>query len=120
MLEVSLQAKFPPSFREFLEIYGGGGGVGGGISGIWENTPLTTNEGTVYGDTVRTREQFGLPKHLIVVYRNFMETIYCLDMSRADANGENPVVFFDFENYQPGDDIAPSFDEHFREYLSSC
>src|SRR5262245_61485830 len=69
-LERALGAELPPSYRAFLLRYGAGGKRAWiGISGIYDNDPLSMELGTAYGDTIRARERYGLPPHLIVVER---------------------------------------------------
>ena len=69
-LEQAFGVRLPPSYRAFLARYGGGGiRAWKGISGIWDNDPLTPNLGTAYGDTMRMRAERGMPDHLIVIAR---------------------------------------------------
>lgn len=95
-LERILDVKLPPSYRAFLLRYGGGGiQAYTGISGIWANEPMRTDGGTAYGDTLRMREERGLPLHLIVIERGDEHfPPMCLDTSRREPDGEYPVVGF--------------------------
>src|SRR3954468_8953708 len=89
-LERALGVKFPPSYRAFLLCYGGGGiQAHTGISGIYNNDPLSMELETAYGDTLRMRTERGMPSHLIVIERGDEHfPPMCLDPSRAAPNGE--------------------------------
>lgn len=116
-LEKALTVRLPPSYVTFLERFGGGGTLGSGISGIYNDQPLTLNDGTVYGDTLRTREDFALPRHLVVIYRDESDAVWCLDTSTCDENGECPVVAYDVGRRRVAERIASSFAKFFEDYL---
>jgi hypothetical protein len=114
-LESLLGSKLPFSFAAFLARHGGGGVVGEEISGIEDDDPTLKNRGTVYGDTLRCREDFGLPSNLIVVYLSDEEVVWCLDVS--EFNGEEcPVVSFNVLTTTTSP-IAPNFGAFIEEYL---
>lgn len=115
-LEKVLDIRFPKSFINFLLELGGGGSIGSGISGIYNNNALKMNDGTVYGDTLTSRSEQSLPNHLIVIFKNDSETIWCLDMLQTNALGENAIVSFDVFS-KSVTKIANTFDEFFHEYL---
>jgi antitoxin YobK len=95
-LERALCTALPPSYRAFLLKYGAGGiRAQIGISGIYDDDPLSLNLGTTYGDTIRAREQYGIPAHLIVIERGDEHfPPMCLDTSKPGTEGEYPVVGF--------------------------
>jgi hypothetical protein len=57
-------------------------------------TPATEDD--VVGRTLRAREERKLAEHLVVVGMGaqFQEW-FCLDVSRENAAGENPILMFD-------------------------
>lgn len=114
-LEALVGVRLPTSFRRFLSEYGGGGVVGEEISGIEDDDPTLENRGTVYGDTLRCREDFGLPSDLVVLYLGSDDIVWCLDATRL-IDSEYPVVSFDVftKLTKP---IASSFDEFLAEYV---
>ena len=116
-LAIALGVALSPSFRDFLRQYGGGGIVGEWISGIYSGQPLVRQVGTVYGDTLRMREQVKLPPHLVVIYTQDDEVVWCLDTTKRHQNGENPVVSFDISGRSQPSSIADSFGSFFRDYL---
>lgn len=121
-LEGALGVKMPPSFVDFLKVYGGGGVTDSDISGIFDDKPLMTNQGCVYGDTMRWREEYGLPENLVVVKVEDEEEALCLDASSPDPAGEYPVVRVDLYGggvAKVGDSIKEnnSFSEFFESYL---
>lgn len=93
-LEQALDVKLPPSFREFLIRFGGMAIYDSAVSGIIEESPLNEGFGWLYGDTLRLRQEFNLPDHLLVIQPDD-EAAYCLDTQQIGHNGENPVVCFE-------------------------
>jgi len=115
-LETLVGSKLPASFTAFLARHGGGGVVGEEISGIEDNNPTLEYRGTVYGDTRRCREDYGLPSNLIVVYLGDDDVVWCLDAS--DFNGEEcPIVSFNVFTAVKSR-IAASFGDFLEEYLT--
>lgn len=120
-LETALGVTLPPSYVEFLETYGGGGVGDSSISGIFGGQPLMTNNGCTYGDTVRWRDEYGLPDHLVVIMDQDGEEAVCLDTQRTDG-GEAAVVRVDLfgggtpKARTPRKEAA-SFAEFFENYL---
>lgn len=93
-LESLLGLQLPASLKGFLHACGGGGVVEQELSGIEDNDPTLQHRGTIYGDTLRCREDYALPKHLIVIYLGADDVVWCLDASDFDEE-ECPVVSFD-------------------------
>lgn len=117
-LAMSLGTALPQSLKEFLRRHGGGGVTGEWISGIYEDQPLRPNTGSIYGDTVRSREMYGLPPDLVVIYCQDDEIVWCLDTGTSDASGECPVVSYDIFDRAVAATIAPSFMAFFQEYVA--
>jgi len=114
----ALGVTFPPSYVEFLRRFGGGGLSIEMLSGIYDNQPLLPNEGSVYGDTMRSRDECGLAKQFVVLlYEDDGETLWCLDTHSIDETGDAPVVAIDFLSGTVSGTISPSFREFFEEYL---
>lgn len=115
-LEVLLGVKMPPSYREFLQRYGGGYG----FIGLYENQPESVELGCLYGDTQRLRQQYQLPARFLPIQTSQLGGIFCLDTSSPDADGEYPVVLI---TIGPGGRLthqvkaAESFGSYFREVL---
>jgi hypothetical protein len=100
--EERLGCIFPPSYRTFLRTFGGITlpthlGIVHEFVGVYPNalTPTAT-EDDVVGRTLRAREERRLGEHLVVVGMGaqFQEW-FCLDVSRENAAGENPILMFD-------------------------
>ena len=119
-LERALGVTLPPSYRAFLRRYGAGGlRAHEGISGIYDNAPLTPNLGTTYGDTIRDRTDRGLPSHLIVIERGDEHfPPMCLDTSRPGPDGEYPVVGFWLLSRKVSTDSYASFAEYLEQSLA--
>jgi len=115
-LEEGLNTTLPKSYKEFLKTYGAGGVVDEDISGIVENNPLSLEGGSCYGDTLRVREDFNLPNHLIAIYYHDDEVCWCLD-TKAFKEDECPVVSYDLFNEKLSNKIADDFRGFFKEYL---
>jgi hypothetical protein len=117
-LEAALQAKLPPSYREFLRSVGGGGTAGGLISGIFDGDPIGIYAGGVYSDTLRYREEFGLPDNLIVILAPDDSCAWCLDTAKPRVDGECPVVFYDCVQARVTKTLFGSFEEFFDSYVA--
>jgi hypothetical protein len=114
-LEGLLGASLPDSFRRFLVEYGGGGIVGEEISGIEDNDAALDSRGTVLGDTIRCRTDFGLPLGLIVIYLGEDDVVWCLD-SKSFEGAECPVVSFDACSRMTRR-LADTFDQFIADFL---
>ena len=115
-LETLLGLKLPESYKRFLLTYGGGGIGGELISGIEDDDAKLPHRGTVYGDTLTCRKDFGLPEYLAVVYLDLeLDIVRCLD-SRRMKDGECPVVDYNVSSKSMSGS-ADNFDEFFRDYL---
>ncbi|PAU63976.1 hypothetical protein BZL41_11070 [Pseudomonas sp. PIC25] len=77
-LEELLGCRLPNDFRCFLEASGGGGFIDSEISGIEDGDAANSNGGTVYGDTLRCREEYGLPVNGVVIFFRDEEICWCL------------------------------------------
>lgn len=116
-LEQFLSCRLPPSFRDFLREYGGGGVVGQEISGIEDDDASLDYKGTVLGDTRVCRDAHQLLNELFVIYYTDEETVWCLDMRNSIPGSECPVVSFDVFQRCVDRQLAPSFGEFFTQYL---
>lgn len=117
-LEALLKAQLPISFKTFLAEYGGGGfeDEDALISGIEDDNPTLEHRGTVYGDTLLCREDYDLPEHLVVIYLDADDVVWCLDVGNSDHD-ECPVVAFDVfsKSTKP---LAATFADFLIEYLT--
>jgi hypothetical protein len=92
--EEALGCTFPPSYRTFLRTWGG-------ITlpthlGVVHDFVGVAEADGVVGRTLRAREERKLAEHLVVVGLGAeSQEWFCLDVSREDAKGENPVLMFD-------------------------
>lgn len=115
-LEGLLTARLPESFRHFLAEYGGGGLIGEEISGIEDNDASLDCRGTVWGDTCQCRTQFALPSHLVVIYYDGDDVVWCLDASVPEGS-ECPVVSFNVYS-RATTQLAETFEQFFDEYVA--
>lgn len=119
-VEAALAVKLPPSYRLFLSEYGGGGPTADRpIAGIYRDQPLLEGAGSVYGETMDARHEFGIPNSCVVVFRDDdTGVIWCLDAGRPSEVGEYQVVSIDPATGLVDQQIASSFSEfildHFR------
>lgn len=118
-LEGLLGVPLPPTFREFLMTTGGGEIATSALSGIEKDDPLLEDAGTVWGDTLRCREDFSLPEHLVVIYFANDEICWCLDSSRKDPSGEYPVVTYSIFGRVVEKVIAPNFGLFLKEFVET-
>lgn len=115
-LEQLVDSKLPMSLKSFLASCGGGGVVGEEISGIENDDPRLEYRGTVYGDTLLCRENYGLPETLIVVYLGADDVVWCLDVNQF-TEGECPVVSFNVMSKKTSL-LSASFSDFLAEYLT--
>lgn len=116
-----LVINLPNSYKNFLELYGGGGveTSDGWLSGIKNNDSLNKNRGYVYGDTLRIRSLYNLPAHLLVIYNDFAdEEIYCLDLAGFDAEDECKVVEYNGIKNKVTGIVANNFLEFIKNYFN--
>jgi len=115
--ERRLGLSFPPSYQRFLMTFGSGGLCGRDFCGIYPSEPNSLDG--VVGRTLDERDndhlpdKFRLPDHLIVACTDYYDgSLACIDCSRTDESGENPVVeWYPGESAQ-GDvltELAPDF-----------
>jgi hypothetical protein len=100
--EEALGVTFPPSYRTFLQTFGGivlphHLGIVHDFVGV---APAGAVNGTAANDvvhrTLEGRTQKKLAEHLVVVGMGAQyQEWFCLDVSRPLANGECPVLLFD-------------------------
>ena len=98
--EEALGVTFPPSYRTFLRTFGGIAipphlGIVHDFVGVTPS-PDADEVGDVVKQTLRARAERKLADHLVVVGMGAQyQEWFCLDASRAQANGEYPVLMFD-------------------------
>ena len=98
--EKFLEVKFPNTYREFIHKCGFGGPCSLVISGIrtnQENELLST--GVVFSN-LNKRTKFNHPKHLIAIEDIGDGSMYCLDTSQMNTEGECPVVVWQIGGYE--------------------
>ncbi|EOC3062413.1 SMI1/KNR4 family protein [Cronobacter dublinensis] len=113
-LEEALKCILPDDFKFFLMETGGGGVVEQEVSGIEDNNGLAEFGGTVYYDTLYCRDEYLLPKELIVIYFKDGEICWCLDCS---AENFGKVVSYDLISLKKHSVLHNSFKAFFREYV---
>lgn len=116
-LEQLLSVKLPASFKRFLRQYGGGGIGDRSVSGIEDNNSALERAGTVYGDTLRCRQEHALPPGLVAVLYHDDEVCWCLDTTRFTGE-ECPVVAYDVFQRNVDRIIAPNFAAFMTERLT--
>lgn len=95
LAEEQLSAQFPPSYRYFLTELGSCEADGTEFLGIYRTPAMgDTLLGTVKA-TLDARDDPRFPPHLLIIQYDGMGGLVSLDLSRADADGEAPVVVWD-------------------------
>jgi hypothetical protein len=113
-VEKALGVSICGSYRDFILATGGGGLDTLYISPISANDPLSG----CCADTLRYREEYKIPKHLVVIQRCLDDNEpMCLDTSKV-FRGENPVIIFYHQSTGNSEKIANSFIEYYQAYLS--
>ena len=100
-----LACKFPKSYRKFIKEYGCGGAGSLEIYGIIkdeefkkENIPFVAVPNMVWATLKRNRD-FDHPLHLLIIYNVGEGSLYCLDTSQMNEDGECPVVVWPIGGY---------------------
>ena len=114
-LESKLGVRLPPSYRAFLAQYGGMAIYDSTTSGILGGEPLDESAGSLYGDTLRFRNEWNLPSHLLVIQPD-EDAPYCLDTRSPSATGELPVVCYELHSTHENR-IASDFDDWIRRFF---
>lgn len=110
-LEQKLGVVMPPSYRAFLVQYGGMGIADWFVSGIVDGEAIGEGTGWLYADTMRFREDFGMPESMLIVQPD-EDAPHCLDVSKRGPDGECPVVCYELHSGH-----ASPMAETFREWL---
>ncbi len=110
-----LGVSLPVEFAEFLRQLGGGGVEGAELTGL-DGVANEEGAGTVLGETKRLREDFSLPRHLVVVRLDDDEYAWCLDCS-GQARGV--VVGVELGVDKTPSLVADGFAAFFEEYVES-
>jgi hypothetical protein len=104
-LEAAFGRPMPPSYRAFLERFGGVNILNTNYSGIIGGK---IEEGWAWPVTKRAREECKLPAHYLVVQPD-EDGFVCLDFSRSGEADEHPVIYhMPFRN-TPFNEMAPSY-----------
>lgn len=95
--EQALDCTFPPSYRTFLRTFGGIAlPTHLGIVHDFVGVAPSDADADVVARTLRAREERRLADHLVVVgFGAQYAEWFCLDLSKARANGECPILLFD-------------------------
>jgi translation initiation factor RLI1 len=117
VVQDALHVTFPKSYRVFLQTFGAVFIWNEYLSGITDSEkPLEVVRGNVYWDTIQTREEIGLPEHMVVVQVCDDEFYQCLDTSQM-KRGECPVLGIDRPPMRGRSVLAKNFTEHFLNFL---
>jgi len=108
-LELALQVRLSPSYRQFLLRYGAMSIYDSCIAGIVDNQPLYESGSSIYSTTMYFRQERGVPDHLIIVEPD-EEAPYCFDTRHVDAAGESPLNCYELYSGADGK-IADNFQE---------
>ena len=114
-LEDALQTVLPAGYRTFLSSVGSLAIGDNAISGIIDGNPLSLDGGSLFGDTIRARQEQRLPDHLLVIQSDG-EAPYCIDPSARVSGAEAPVVCFDASS-STATRIADSFEQWFSKFF---
>jgi hypothetical protein len=105
--------RFPEDYREFLLKYGALSVLDSSVSGVVGNNPLDSTAGSLYGDTVRFRSQYGLPARYLVLQPDD-DAPYCFDMD--NVAGHPTVVCYELHTGH-AKVIASNFKEWLQTYV---
>lgn len=117
--ERMLLARFPPSYRSFVEQLGAGSVLGREIYGVVSD-PSASGPPNVVSATLNARKSLALPERFVVVVDLDDSSAIALDVGSADSDGETPVV-----RIWPGEEadglvegeVAPDFGSFFVQFV---
>jgi len=104
LAEEALGLRFPPSYRTFLETLGAGDIAGEEFFGIVSSNFLESGIPDSVWLTLRGRDQWSLPRSMVVVYFDGGTDYFALDTARPNPDGESPIVTWSPGRSRPGDD----------------
>ncbi len=84
-IEKILRIRLPDDYLQFLRELGGIGIGDSYFFGTWSNTLEDCRGTTVLGETLRLREEFGMPHDLVAVFGSDYESYLCLNCSTIDT-----------------------------------
>ena len=118
--EEALGCGFPPSYRTFLRTFGGISlPTHLGIVHDFIGVAPTDADGDVVARTLRARAERQLGENLIVVGLGAQyQEWFCLDVARARADGECPVLLFDARDNALDQQFYEDFGQMLAEVLS--
>ena len=108
-LEAALNIRLPAAYRKFLQEVGALSINDSLVAGIIDGSPLLMEGGSLYGETLHSREEQQLPADLFVLQPDG-NAPYCLSASRDG-------VFCYQVNTRSAKQIASSFEEWLRLFV---
>ncbi|MBT2545075.1 SMI1/KNR4 family protein [Streptomyces sp. ISL-44] len=90
--ERELGIKFPPSYRRFIKEFGTCDIAGEEFLGVYQTPAMGEKFLGSVAETLDARSQYAMPSDLIVAMFDGMGGLVVLDASRADSDGEYPIL----------------------------
>jgi len=119
--ELALGVALPPTYRAFLTEVGCGDIAGCEFYGVIDDNFENSSIPDAIWLTLEERRASGLPHSLVIVYEFGEGTYVALDTSKADKEGECPVVAWvpDLSDVQDLEVIAKDYGEFFVKTIRS-
>lgn len=118
--EDALGLSLPPTYRRFVSELGAGNAGSREFYGVTTDSFTDASVPNGIWLTLDEREQFDLPKHLVIVGDTGMGEYYALDTSQRDSADESPVVIWMAGRAQEGhalEVVAPDFGSFFLQAI---
>ena len=115
-----LAVRFPPLYIAFLQEFGAGGIGSLEIYGLTGKDFISAGVPDVVWYTLRARNEWGFPHHLIPIYDLGDGTIYSLDLGSNQSENEASIVAISppsTKDYQIAEVVAKDFGEFLLESL---
>ncbi len=90
--QLALEVRFPPLYVDFLREFGAGGIGGFEIYGLTGKEVTSAGIPDVVWYTLRARNEWAFPHHLIPIYDLGDGLVYCLDLKSMESEGEAVIV----------------------------
>lgn len=117
-VETTLAAKISGQYRRFLRRYGTIAVLDAPVNGIYPDDHMSEAGGTLLGDTLRVREEFGLDRELLVIRVSEDEHFVCLD--QGSENVEGAVYAVEVRKGHTRTKLADSFEDYVKGDLEAA
>jgi hypothetical protein len=115
-IEAAVGCPLPASYVWFLRVYGGIAIGDNYISGVIDGDNTSEGGGSVLFELSNFRAHEDFPTSFLPV-RPHEDGAYCIDFNRRDADGECPIVNYEYGRVEHEKPVARTFEEFLCEWF---